>query len=74
MNTFLLNRQLGAISPQALANAQNNRLLQALAPANDVNFALRLPDTTVSRGTAGTQDVAHASGVSSIAIDRFEGR
>ena len=74
MNTFLLNRQLGSVSPQALANAQNNRLLQALAPATDVNFALQLPTVTGSQGTVGTKDVAHVSGVSSVAIDRFEGR
>lgn len=74
MNTYLLNRQLGSISPLALASAQNNRLLQALAPATDINFALQLPNTTGPRNTSGTKDVAHASGVSSIAIDRFEGR
>ncbi|EME39422.1 hypothetical protein DOTSEDRAFT_159722 [Dothistroma septosporum NZE10] len=74
MNTFLLNRQLGSISPQALANAQNNRLLHSLAPATDVNFALQLPGATYPRGAIATKDVAHASGVSSIAIDRFEGR
>lgn len=73
MNSFLLNRQLGSISPQALAKAQNSRLLKALAPASDVNFALQEP-TASSANLTGTRDVAHAAGVNSIAIDRFEGR
>ncbi|CAK3841490.1 related to DNA excision repair ERCC-8 [Lecanosticta acicola] len=73
MNSFLLNRQLGSISPQALAKAQNNRLLKALAAAPDVNFALQDAGARASN-TAGIRDVAHAAGVNSIAIDRFEGR
>lgn len=72
MNSFLLNRQLGTIHPQELANAQNNRLLKALQPASNVNFALQQSDG--SRRDAHTRDLAHAAGVSSIAIDRFEGR
>lgn len=79
MNSFLLNRQLGSISPQALAQAQNNRLLKALQ-GSDVRFALDPPGGDRPAGpTPGgsiikTRDVAHAAGVSSIAIDRFEGR
>lgn len=72
MNSFLLNRQLGTINPQELANAQNNRLLKALQPASGVNFALQPPD--ISRRDLHTRDLAHAAGVSSIAVDRFEGR
>lgn len=79
MNSFLLNRQLGAISPQALAKAQNNRLLKALHDT-DVKFALDPQDgskpglSAAGGSTINTRDVAHAAGVSSIAIDRFEGR
>ncbi|CZT18157.1 related to DNA excision repair protein ERCC-8 [Ramularia collo-cygni] len=79
MNSFLFNRQLGAISSQALAKAQNNRLLKALQ-ATDVRFALDHQDgtrpviATAGGSTIRTRDVAHAAGVSSIAIDRFEGR
>lgn len=79
MNSFLLNRQLGAISPQALARAQNIRLLKALQ-GTDVKFALDPQDSGIlgvsaaSGTTIKTRDVAHAAGVSSIAIDRFEGR
>lgn len=79
MNAFLLNRQLGSISPQALAKAQNNRLLKAIQ-STDVRFALDPQDgsragvTAAGGSTIKTRDVAHAAGVSSIAIDRFEGR
>lgn len=72
MNSFLLNRQLGSISPQAVAQAQNLRLLQSLSSAPDVSFAQRVAEKEVSVGNV--HDVAHAAGVNSIAIDRFEGR
>lgn len=80
MNSFLFNRQLGSISPQALAKAQNNRLLKALQ-VTDVRFALdpqdanRVAGLSAAGGSAiKTRDVSHAAGVSSIAVDRFEGR
>lgn len=78
MNSFLLNRQLGSISPPALATAQNSRLLQSLQAAPTVHFALHTADSESSRLSGGdgprTKDVAHGAGVNSIAIDRFEGR
>ncbi|KAK4561123.1 hypothetical protein LTR86_005078 [Recurvomyces mirabilis] len=67
MNSYLLNRQLGTISPQALARAQNQRLLESLQASPKVQF--QRPE---SRGNHG--NIAHATGVTSIAIDRFEGR
>lgn len=73
MNSFLLNRQLGAISQAALAQAQNSRLLKALQPATNISFALQPPSTS-GNGSHQIKDLAHAAGVSSIAIDRFEGR
>lgn len=73
MNSFLLNRQLGSISPQALAQAQNERLLKSLQ-ASTINFALQEPDRRSGQDAPRTTDLAHAAGVSSIAIDRFEGR
>lgn len=71
MNSFLLNRQLGTIGQQTLAKAQNNRLLHSLQAAPNIQFTLQ-----TSSGTGNTQEkvVAHGAGVSSIAIDRFEGR
>lgn len=41
MNTFLLNRALGSVSPQALARAQNERLLHSLQPAKDVSLSYK---------------------------------
>ncbi|KAF7196057.1 DNA excision repair protein ckn1 [Pseudocercospora fuligena] len=73
MNSFLLNRQLGAISPRSLAQAQNARLLGNLQPALD-QFVLEASDGRASNEKLRTKDLAHAAGVASIAIDRFEGR
>ena len=76
MDFFLLNRQLGSISQQAFAHAQNNRLLQALQATPSVHFALQLPDDSSHEGNDEYRatGVAHAAGVNAIAIDRFEGR
>lgn len=79
MNSFLLNRQLASISPQALANAQNNRLLQALQNSPHVQFALERQSEHPNDGphqkiSLGPASLAHAAGVNSIAIDKFEGR
>jgi DNA excision repair protein ERCC-8 len=77
MNSFLLNRQLGSISHHAFATAQNNRLLRSLHATPDVIFELRSSDNGASersRSDAATRAKAHPAGVSSIAIDRFEGR
>lgn len=89
MNSFLLNRQLGSVSQQAFASAQNNRLLRSLQAAPDAKFFLWSPDDSIITGNSGQTartlvpnsitrpaktSSAHSSGVSSIAIDRFEGR
>jgi len=79
MNSFLLNRQLGSISPQTLARAQNTRLLQSLQAAPDVRFSLNLERDrddggALERDAAPRRATAHAAGVNSIAVDRFEGR
>ncbi|KXS95698.1 hypothetical protein AC578_840 [Pseudocercospora eumusae] len=73
MNSFLLNRQLGAISPRSLAQAQNARLLGNLQPALD-QFVLEASDGRASNGELKAKALAHAAGVASIAIDSFEGR
>lgn len=79
MNSFLLNRALGTISPQALAKAQHTRLLYALQPSNDVVLSIKSPvsytqevrtdESDITRGS-----VAHPAGVNSITIDKFEGK
>lgn len=83
MNSFLLNLQLGSVDSHAFQKAQNERLLATIQAAPDVSFSL------CNAGHSGSGDdsadsktkrpvrpssVAHAAGVNSIAIDRFEGR
>lgn len=73
MNSFLLNRQLGSISPQALAVAQNFRLVRALH--NVPKVKLVSGDSSGGVPSPSTADVrAHRAGVNSLAIDSFEGR
>lgn len=74
MNSFLLNRQLGSIAPEVLVRAQHDRLLKALQPASHIRFALQPPAQTPRNHAPRTVDLAHAAGVNSIAVDRFEGR
>ncbi|KAK4977491.1 hypothetical protein LTR66_010677, partial [Elasticomyces elasticus] len=82
MNSYLLNRALGSIDPRSFQTAQHTRLLHALQPAPDVSFS---PASTGEgrrgggeHGTASdgptTASLAHATGVNTIAIDKFEGR
>ena len=80
MNSFLLSLQLGSVGQQAFIQAQNERLLRSLHAAPDVNFCLK--KSQKSSGVDGDahpraerpSGVAHGAGVSSIAVDRFEGR
>ena len=81
MNSFLFNRQLGSVGPQAFARAQHERLLRSIRPAEDVDFVVRpvAAAESVDRPTRtpkdrGVRGIAHGAGVSSIDIDRFEGR
>lgn len=84
MNSYLLNRALGTISHQALAKAQNTRLLHHLQPSDDIALSIKSPDgaavetetpdensssSSIKRGY-----VAHPAGVNNITIDKFEGR
>ncbi|KAL1304677.1 hypothetical protein AAFC00_003633 [Neodothiora populina] len=79
MNSFLLNRALGTISPQHLARAQNSRLLHALQPSNDTALSIKSPSDEAIAGQPDEVNiergcVAHPAGVNSITIDKFEGR
>lgn len=79
MNSYLLNRQLGSISPQALAQAQHERLLGSLQPAPRIRFARQKTDQVTSTvfqsdTVSSARAVAHSAGVNSIAVDKFEGR
>lgn len=86
MNSYLLNRSLGSISPEAFQLAQSNRLVRAIDPAPTVCFTSNTGNNAgePSEGTnindgADVQEEkvegwAHKSGVNCLAIDRFEGR
>lgn len=77
MNSFLLNRQLGSITPQAFATAQNDRLVRNLQAAPDVTFSLQNAEKDASgieEASARAIQQPHPAGVNGIAIDRFEGR
>lgn len=79
MNSFLLNRQLGSISPAALSKAQNDRLLRSLQPAPKIHFARQRADDVISKASqsdavSSARSVAHSAGVNSISVDKFEGR
>ncbi|KAL9096154.1 MAG: hypothetical protein Q9165_001677 [Trypethelium subeluteriae] len=79
MNSFLLNRATGSISPQSLERAHATRLLHALQPSPTVLFS---PEPGPRQETSNNRShearkrtgVAHKAGVNAIAIDRFEGR
>lgn len=83
MNSFLLNRTIGSISPPVLQRAQTTRLIHAISPTPGVQFRNEHTGTNVAF-TAGQQDEdqgrgteqiwAHKAGVNALAIDRFEGR
>lgn len=86
MNSYILNRQLGSISPSAFHVAQTSRLVHLLEPAPGIRFNSRkraaLRADSVGNDAAGrlssgspTEDVsAHRAGVNVLAIDQNEGR
>lgn len=86
MNSYLLNRALGSVSPNVFHVAQTTRLVHNLEPALGIRFSnRRAASEDQSQGEATTpldqEDptiaenvVAHKSGVNCLAIDQFEGR
>lgn len=70
MNALLLNRTLGALSPAAFQRHETSRLLHALQPT-----PFRFDGSAQPDGDALPEDVrAHAAGVNSMTVDKFEGR
>lgn len=82
MNSYLLNRALGSVTPNAFHVAQTTRLVHHLEPAPGIRFSSRKPATrSQDDATAFDQEFdpvtevfAHKSGVKCLAIDQFEGR
>lgn len=83
MNSFLLNRALGSVSPHDFNVVQTTRLVHHLDPAPGIRFSSRRV-TAADESHNGTPDLeadfaaeevfAHKSGVKCLAIDQFEGR
>lgn len=85
MNSYLLNRALGTVSPNAFHVAQTTRLVHNLEPALGIRFSSRRAapaDQNQGDATPLDQDdptiaenvLAHKSGVNCLVIDQFEGR
>ncbi|KAL1989139.1 hypothetical protein VTN96DRAFT_3686 [Rasamsonia emersonii] len=81
MNSFLLNRAQGTISPSAFHVAQTSRLVQLLEPAPGIRFTSHKPVPGVIKSeddgpnsTPVDEVFAHKAGVNVLAIDQHEGR
>jgi DNA excision repair protein ERCC-8 len=85
MNSLLLNRAQGSMSPLAFQVAHTSRLVQLLEPAPGIRFAdrhvsssvegagYRIPES-VPRAVSVDEMLAHRAGVNVLAIDQHEGR
>ncbi|KAJ5610677.1 hypothetical protein N7510_007396 [Penicillium lagena] len=84
MNSYLLNRALGSVTPSAFHVAQTTRLVHHLEPAPGIRFSSPRPGAStqheddvapLDRELDPVAEVfAHKSGVNCLAIDQFEGR
>lgn len=83
MNSYLLNRALGSVTPNDFHVAQTTRLVQSLEPAASIRFSNRRAAVPTDWSDAAPLDqelgttvevFAHKSGVNCLAIDQFEGR
>ena len=82
MNSFLLNRSLGSISPAAFHVAQSRQLVHSLEPAPAIRFSGDDASTRIAGeptdGTWRDEELekvwAHKAGVNVLVIDQYEGR
>ncbi|PWY87147.1 WD repeat protein [Aspergillus sclerotioniger CBS 115572] len=85
MNSYLLNRALGSISPSTFHVAQTSRLIQHLEPAPGIRFSSRKDIPAGDRARNGSpaaitqlgldgEIFAHKAGVNVLAIDQYDGR
>ena len=83
MNSYLLNRALGSVTPHGFNVAQTTRLVHHLEPAPGIRFSSRrVAPADTPRDVTPDPEVdfipeevfAHKSGVKRLAIDEFEGR
>ncbi|KAI9931212.1 hypothetical protein ASPWEDRAFT_101063 [Aspergillus wentii DTO 134E9] len=86
MNSYLLNRALGSISPSTFHVAQTTRLVQHLEPAPGIRFSSRKKVHSTESQPQNTSEVlddghapddqiiAHPAGANVLAIDQYDGR
>lgn len=81
MNSYLLNRSLGSITPSTFHVAQTSRLVHHLQPAPGLRFSSHGAADIPGSGSELDNDLnhqnevlAHRAGVNVLAIDRYEGR
>lgn len=79
MNSYLLNRTLGSISPSTFHVAQTTRLVHHLEPAPGIRFSSRSQPQQAEHTEEDELDpeneaFAHKAGVNVLAIDQYEGR
>ncbi|KAL3475232.1 WD40-repeat-containing domain protein [Aspergillus californicus] len=67
MNSYLLNRAFGSITPSSFHIAQKTRLVHSLEPAPGIRFGS-------SHNNADEDVLAHSAGANVLAIDQYEGR
>ncbi|KAH7559917.1 WD40-repeat-containing domain protein [Bipolaris maydis] len=69
-NQHVLDRAYGFIPNHVLKRACTSRLVYALQPSPSINFSQHLPTSDAPH----ERIPAHASGVSALTVDKFEGR
>ncbi|KAI0110794.1 WD40-repeat-containing domain protein [Nemania sp. FL0031] len=79
MNQLLLERATGAVGPNVFARLQTTQLLRSFRPAPQYRFDGGERGIAVNDGEASSSDApsstwAHQAGVSSLALERFDGR
>lgn len=76
MNSYLLNRALGSITPSTFHAAQTTRLVHHLEPAPGIRFFSRQSQQAgnVPEEDSENEVYAHKAGVNVLAIDQYEGR
>lgn len=81
MQSRLLDRETGDISPRAFARAHTTDLLRSFAPAPQHRFNGELGGGASATSSSAAVDEtrpytirAHAAGISSLALDKFDGR
>lgn len=75
MNSYLLNRALGSITPSDFHVALTTRLVHHLEPAPGIRFSSR-KDAGFVGDAIGIEDevYAHKAGVNVLGIDQYDGR